>query len=160
MSGAAAKPDAFSDHQIILTAYAFIGVTSAFALARIALHWLAPRRPTYEDGLVFFAWICDVAMCSLYISLARPAQRLSNFKQGLIPMYPTVREDGRYVSRLYFCAPLLFWMLLWSIKLSFLLLYRKLLDGLPMVYTYMWWFIVFMCVAVSVHRFELCLSKC
>jgi hypothetical protein len=110
---------------------------------------VAPRRPTAEDALVFFAYISNIAMCSLYISLAPKAQLLSDVKLGKIPPYPTVRDDGRYITRRYFAAPLLFWMLLWSIKFNFLLMYKKLLEGISTAYMYVWWFIVFVCLAVS-----------
>ncbi|KAF1978806.1 hypothetical protein BU23DRAFT_448510 [Bimuria novae-zelandiae CBS 107.79] len=143
------RPDAFSDREIMSTAYALIGITSAFALARIAISFVTPRHLTLEDALVFFAYVENLAMCSLYISLAPGAQRLSNVKLGNATLYPTLQGDVRYISRRYFVAPLLFWMLLWSIKFSFLMLYRKLLQGISKIYTYIWWFIVVVCIAVS-----------
>jgi hypothetical protein len=143
------RPDAFSDTQIISTGYVFIGITSAVAVARLAIYYVAPKRLMVEDGLVFFAYICNLAMCLMYISLAPGAQMLSSVKSGKIPPYPTLKADAKFVSRRYFAAPLLFWTLLWSIKFSFLLMYRKLLAGIPQVYTYAWWGIVSLCVAVS-----------
>ncbi|KAJ4299585.1 hypothetical protein N0V90_004831 [Kalmusia sp. IMI 367209] len=137
MAAADVRPDAFSETEITSTGYALIGVTSLFAIARLGIYWVAPRRPTIEDGLVFFAYISNIAMCSLYIALAPAAARLTNVKMGKLALYPSIREDGRFVSRRYFVAPLLFWLLLWSIKASFLLMYRKLLAGIPKVYTWM-----------------------
>jgi hypothetical protein len=147
------RPDAFSDTQIISTGYVFIGITSTLAVARLAVYYVAPKRPMVEDCLVFFAYICNLAMCLMYISLAPGAQRLSSVKAGKIPPYPTLKADGKFVSRRYFAAPLLFWTLLWSIKFSFLLMYRRLLAGIPRIYTYAWWAIVCLCVAVSPTRF-------
>lgn len=144
------RGDAFSDTQIMSTGFAFIGVTSFVALARLSIYFVAPRRPTVEDGLVFLAYISNIAMCSLYISLAPRAQQLSNVKAGKIPPYSTIKNDGKFISRRYFVAPLIFWLLLWSIKFSFLLMYRKLLAGIPRIYTHVWWSIVLFCVAVSI----------
>jgi len=153
MSNTVIRPDAFTSKEITSTGFALIAVTSAFAVTRIAIHLVAPKRLTAEDGLTFLAYVTNVAMCSLYISLAPIAERLTDVKAGKIKPYPGLKADGRFVSRRYFCTALLFWIVLWSIKFSCLLLYRKLLKGVRRVYTWAWWAIVIVCVGVSLPSF-------
>jgi hypothetical protein len=147
---AGVRPDAFTATEITSTGYALIATTSAVAVARIGIHFAAPKRITLEDGIVFLAYVSNVAMCSLYISLAPVAARITDVKLGKMKPYPTLKQDGQFISRRYFVAPLLFWLILWSIKFSFLLLYKRLLAGVPKVYTWMWWGIIFVCVGVSI----------
>jgi hypothetical protein len=121
------RPDAFSDTQIISTGYVFIGITSAVAVARLAIYYVAPKRLMVEDGLVFFAYICNLAMCLMYISLAPGAQTIPDVEsrrkvrlkailcgavafldatlEYQIQLLVNVQEAvGRYTAGLYICV--------------------------------------------------------
>ena len=143
------KSDAFTKTEIASTGYALIAITSFIAIGRIGTHFITPKRITFEDGFVCLAYICNVAMCSLYIALAPTAEKLMDVGSGKVAPYADMKKDIQLTARRYFVAPILFWVILWSIKFSFLLLYRKLLAGIPKVYTWTWWGIVLVCVGVS-----------
>lgn len=50
--------------------YALIAVTTAFAIARVAAHFVAPKKIDIEDGLVLLAFVTNVTLCSLNIAVA------------------------------------------------------------------------------------------
>lgn len=145
-------PNAFTDTEVISTGYALIAVVTLFAIARICLHFAAPRRITVEDCIVFLAYMTTVTMCALYISLARAEARLARVTSGKVKPGQTLPDDILIVARRHFVATMMFWTILWLIKFAFLLLYRKLLKGLPNIYTWIWWAIVIVTLGVRTHN--------
>jgi hypothetical protein len=65
-----------------------------------------------------------------------------------IPPYATMIEDAALMLRLITAGQMCFYTLLFSVKMSLLTLYRKLLAGLPSLYRKVWWGIVAFCVLV------------
>ncbi|KAL1649632.1 hypothetical protein SLS61_006288 [Didymella pomorum] len=58
----------------------------------------------------------------------------------------TMQRDVVILFNSLFVNTLLFWSCLWCAKLSLLVLYRKLMSGLPYVYMRVWWAVVIFCV--------------
>lgn len=65
-----------------------------------------------------------------------------------IPPYKTLQQDAAIMLRLITAGQMCFYTLLFSVKLSLLTLYRKLLAGLPGIYQKVWWGTVIFCVLV------------
>jgi hypothetical protein len=65
-----------------------------------------------------------------------------------IPPYPAMMEDAALMLRLITAGQMCFYTLLFSVKMSLLTLYRKLLAGLPSLYRKVWWGIVAFCILV------------
>lgn len=76
-------------------------------------------------------------------------QRLYDVGNGRIPPYPELAEDTVKMTKMIFAAPCMFWMTLWAVKFSLLLLYRRLLAGLPERYRIIWWTIAGLCLVVD-----------
>jgi hypothetical protein len=66
-----------------------------------------------------------------------------------IPPYKTMMEDAALMLRLITAGQMCFYTLLFSVKLSLLTLYRKLLAGLSSIYKKIWWGIVAFCILVG-----------
>lgn len=141
--------DAFTTLEVVATGYSMIAITSLVAIGRVAVHFIAPRPITAEDCIVMTTYAANLALCALYIALIPVAETIAKVGRGIMPQYATLPDDVKFVSRRYFMAFLLFWVILWMIKLSFMLLYRKLLVGIPKVYTWIWWGIIAACLLVS-----------
>jgi hypothetical protein len=144
------KTNGFAQGTVLKVAYFMLGLTSCVILARIGLNFVKPKRWTASDYLVFFAFACYATMCALYLSLSPYMQRLYDAANGKIPPYPGMQLETVKMTKMIFAAPCMFWMTLWSIKLSLLCLYRRLLVGLPGRYTVVWWSIVGVCLAVCI----------
>jgi hypothetical protein len=65
-----------------------------------------------------------------------------------ISPYPTMMEDAALMLRLITAGQMCFYTLLFSVKMSLLTLYHKLLVGLPSLYQKVWWSIVAFCLLV------------
>jgi hypothetical protein len=102
-----------------------------------------------EDLFMFFAYLLSVAQCALYITSAPVTEKLNAVVSGTAPPYDGMLEDGRLVGELYLPALLFYWTLLWMVKVGLLVLYRKLIVSLPMIYIYIWWVFIVFCGLVS-----------
>lgn len=143
------KTNGFAQGTVLKIAYSMLSVTSCIVLARVGLNFVKPKRLMVSDYLVFFAFSCYATMCALYIALSPYMQRIYDVANGRSPPYPQLGEDTIKMTKMVFAAPCMFWMTLWSIKGSLLLLYRRLLVGLPKSYAVIWWCIAGLCVLVS-----------
>lgn len=76
-------------------------------------------------------------------------RRGSWVQEGKVPYYDGLLQDRLMLGRLYNPALIIFWVTLWSVKFSLLLLYRMIFNGLPVVYTKVWWSIVAFCIVES-----------
>lgn len=72
------------------------------------------------------------------------------------PDYPERPNDTKASKRLFLFAPMGFWFTLWSVKASFLALYKKMMIQLPL-YIYLWWVVVIYCFLVTQKLFSCCL---
>lgn len=75
---------------------------------------------------------------------------------GEAEAWPTMQRDIVILYNSLFVNTLLFWTYLWCAKLYLLVLYRKLMKGLPYIYMRLWWGIVVFCVLVSISDFVFC----
>jgi hypothetical protein len=143
------KTNGFAQGTVLKVAYSMLGVTSCVVLARAGFELSRQKRLTASDALVYFSYACFATMCALYIALSPYMQRLYDVGNGVIPPYPELAQDNVKMTKMVFAAPCMFWMTLWAVKFSLLLLYRRLLVGLQRRYTVIWWGIVGICVVVS-----------
>jgi hypothetical protein len=137
------------DH-LLQTCYAMLALGSVFVLARfVTTQLVRPTRFLVQDLWVYFAYALFVAMTVLYIVVIPTLYRITAVSEGQSPPYATILEDSNFLIRVFFTTAILFWSVLWAIKLSFLALYKKLLDGLHNVYIKLWWAVVVFCFLVS-----------
>lgn len=148
-------PNAFSQHTVASIGYAGISIVSAVMLARLTLLCLRPRRLASEEYLVLVAYVMFIVQCTLYIVIAPIQSRIIDVQRGKEPYYGGLVKDALLLGKLYNPALLMFWIILWLIKGSFLMLYRQMVIRLPVVYERVWWAIVGFCVVVSTQR-DLC----
>lgn len=69
-----------------------------------------------------------------------------------IPPYATLMQDAALMLRLLTAGQMCFYTLLFSVKLSLLTLYYKLLAGLSIIYHRIWWGVVVFCVLVGLPK--------
>jgi hypothetical protein len=143
------KTNGFAQGTVLKVAYSMLGLTSSVILARIGLNILRPKSLIASDYFVFLAFAFYTTMCALYISVSPYMQRVYGVINKEIPPYPEMAEETVIMAKMIFAAPCMFWMTLWSIKISLLLLYRRLLTGIAKRYTMIWWGILALCIVVS-----------
>lgn len=131
------------------TGYAMVALTSAFVVARVAIQVGRRRRLEVPDCLIYSSYMCYLAVCGLYLYMAPRLYRFDDVLAGKAAPWSTMQRDVVVLYNSLFVNTLLFWTCLWCAKLSLLVLYRKLMTGLPYVYMRLWWGIVVFCVLVS-----------
>ncbi|KNG50943.1 cfem domain-containing protein [Stemphylium lycopersici] len=137
--------NSFSQPTVLTVGYVAVSVVSAVVIARVMLQITRPRKLGAEDCCVFLAYAFFVSQCALYIAIAPLSDRVMAVQEGKAAYYPELIHEGILLGKLYFPALLIFWVILWLIKLGLLLLYRRLMVGLPGYYQKIWWSIVVFC---------------
>lgn len=126
-----------------------LALATVFVVARVIttrLVLVRPKRWLPQDLLIYLAYFTFIALNVLYIVITPMVYRitaLGDEESGAIEPYPTLEADLMLITRIFFCNMLLFWIVLWAIKMAFLVLYRNLVDGLRhATYVKLWWAIV------------------
>ncbi|RDW59489.1 CFEM-containing protein [Coleophoma cylindrospora] len=136
-------------------------VAVVLVLLRMVARWYKHRRKPLEseDLALYFALVVFATMCALYLQ-AMPtlydALAIANGKNAT-----DANPTSAPVSMLkeFFAAQLFFWLTIWAVKASLLLMIKKLTTGLPR-YTNLWWgimvFVVLTYLACVVTEIESC----
>lgn len=131
------------------TGYALVAITTAFVLVRVGIQAGRRKRIEVSDSLLYVAYLFYVAVCALYLYMAPRLYRFNEVTVGTAEPWSTMQRDVLMLFNSLFVNTLLFWTSLWCAKLSLLVLYRKLMAGLPYVYMRIWWGVLAFCVLVS-----------
>lgn len=135
------------------TGYALVAITTAFVIARAGIQLGRRKRLEVPDCLLYTSYIFYAAVCALYLIMAPRLFRFNGVMAGTAEPWSTMQRDVVVLYNSLFVNTLLFWTCLWCAKLSLLVLYRKLMAGLPYFYMRIWWGVVAFCVLVSIGDF-------
>ncbi|CAO2647058.1 Nn.00g079800.m01.CDS01 [Neocucurbitaria sp. VM-36] len=134
------------DH-LLNTTYAMLTLTTVFVLARIVTTQLVrSKRWILQDAFVYLAFVLYIIMAVLYILVTPILFRLTAVGEKRLKPYPNLKDEHKFMVRVFFVNSMMLWFILWSIKFSFLVLYNKLMKGLRDMYYKLW-------CAVSVFSF-------
>jgi hypothetical protein len=139
-----------SERRFIEVSYVMVVIASIFVLARIGIQLWKRKTIQLQDCLIYFAFICFLTMSICYLIVVPKIYRIGRATLGVINPWPTMMDDIIIYIRMMFVTTTLFWIVLWSVKLSLLALYKKLMEGLPTVYMRLWWALFIFCLVVSV----------
>ena len=127
-------------------------LTSLFILARIVTnHITRPKRWLLQDGIVYFGFALYISMVVMYIMVTPILFRLTAVGEKRLKPYPELRNEHKFMVKVFFVNSMMLWFILWTIKFSFLHLYRKLMEGLHNVYIKLWWATSAFCFLVSLY---------
>lgn len=142
-----------SEHQLLSTAYAMIAITTTVTAVRTVL-LLTRRKVRFqaEDGFVMLSWAAFIALAVMYIVVTPPLYRVDR-AIGTGVLYPTMEDDALLMIKIFFANTIVFWIVLWSVKLSLLFLYRRLFEGLPDQMRW-WWGVFVFTIVVSFDSFS------
>ncbi|KAF1350458.1 hypothetical protein EJ07DRAFT_139116 [Lizonia empirigonia] len=128
------------------TGYAMLSLTTVFVAARVAIQIGRRKGLGPPDYLIYVSFLFYTEVCALYLFMAPRLFRFNDVMAGEAEAWPTMQRDVVVLYNNLFVNTLLFWTCLWCAKLSLLVLYRKLMVGLPYVHMRLWWDIVVFCV--------------
>ncbi|KAF2844787.1 hypothetical protein T440DRAFT_547000 [Plenodomus tracheiphilus IPT5] len=154
------QTNGFAQGTVLKVAYSMLGLTSSVIVVRVVLNILRPRKITASDCFVGCAFAFYVTMCALYVSVSPHMQRVYAVKNGTAVSYKGLEQDRITMAKMVFASFCMFWTILWSIKFSLLLLYRRLLVGIPRRYTVIWWGIAIICPLTHVGNYTFYFRSC
>lgn len=127
-------------HWILLQVlgYCMIAFTTCFIVARFVIRTIKHQFYPPEDLMVILAWMCHEALCVLYIRVTPAVYRISAVGRGETAVYPTLKEDAEFLTRMFFPSTLLLWFCLWLSKAALLLQCRRLIVK-QQRYLGFWW---------------------
>ena len=139
----------FTKAEILGAAYAMLTLVSILVLVRLVFQATRRKKLELQDYFLYFACACYLGACSLYITAIPTLFRIRDITLGKVPVPSDFIQFSALDARLIWAAQMCFWSCLWSVKLSLLCLYRKLLVGLPSIYIIIWRTLMVLCVSVS-----------
>lgn len=127
-----------------------LALSTVFVVARVVCTQLTrPKRWILQDFFVYLAFLLFLAMAILYILVTPILFRLTAVGEKRLKPYPTLKDEHKFMVRVFFVNSMMLWFILWTIKFSFLILYKNLMEGLRDIYFKLW-------CAVSVFSFLVC----
>jgi hypothetical protein len=99
--------------------------------------------------LLYTAYIFFLAMSICFLVMVPRLFAIAEVSAEIREPYPTMTDDVIIYFRVMFASTTLFWLTLWSVKLSLLALYKKMLEGLQGMYKKLWWAVFVFCIVVS-----------
>jgi hypothetical protein len=131
--------------QVTSTGYTMIALTSIFSLARFGARYYKQTGVQIEDFFVLLSWVVFIAMAIMYVVVTPVMYKISAMEQGeqVYTNLEQLEEDALYMIKIFFVNTMLLWVVLWSVKLSLLMLYRRLFKGLPAQMRWWWLVLVF-----------------
>jgi hypothetical protein len=135
--------------RFIMTASAMISLTSSFVLARGYVHYTKRRTMEVHDYLIYAAYIFFVVMTTCYLIMIPGLYKVSDLTNGLVEPWEGMQGEIITYMHMMLVTTSLFWISLWTVKLSLLALYRRLMIGLPVMYMRAWWAVLVFCIIVS-----------
>lgn len=106
-----------------------------------------------DDVFMLLAWIFFLALAIDYVVITPILFRVTAVQLGKEMPYPEVEDDALKMIKIFFTNTLLLWFSLWSVKLSLLFLYRRLMKGLPRLMRW-WWVVMGFTILVCHLHFE------
>lgn len=137
-----------SPHQILASAYTMIVLTGVAIISRFLLRGLRKEPFRLEDGFMLFAFVTFNIIATITIVVVPVAYQIIAVSYDLRPIYNGLFDDEVYQLRVVFASNLLFPAVLWSVKLSLLLLSKRLVYQ-QQEWMRRWWFVFGFVVVVS-----------
>ncbi|KAF3055562.1 hypothetical protein GL218_06896 [Daldinia childiae] len=119
--------------------WALVTVSGITLGCRLFSRFQGPHRLFWDDGLVIFPWVLSLAVAALWQWAATDMYYIMNVQAALDVYNPnTYMVSLRNWLNASLIAELFFYTALFSIKLSFLLFFRRLGSGIAH-FKYIWW---------------------
>lgn len=154
---AAHKITYVNEQQFNQVVNAMLALATIFTIARGYVQARRRKPMESQDYLLFTGYILFLAMSVSTLLVSSKIFMIYKVQSHLIPPPITLKADIIWGVRMVNACNVLFLLSLWTVKLSFMALYRKLIKGLPGPYTQLWWMVIIFCLLVSPSLFESCL---
>lgn len=116
---------------IIWTTFA---VASLFVTLRLTVRWRQNRSFLADDYWIIWAWACLLTMAILQTQQMDALWYMTYLGAGRLPPIPEEIMAHKYqLTRWQFPIIKLFWVVLWSVKASFMAVFYRLVQPFPVL---------------------------
>jgi hypothetical protein len=149
---ASAYHEIITKQQFIQVTCSMLVIGSAFVGARVSMQLWKRKAMELQDYFLYAAYIFFLAMSICFLVMVPRLFAIAEVSAGIREPYPTMTDDVILYFRVMFASTTLFWLTLWSVKLSLLALYKKMMEGLQGVYKKLWWavFVLHSCKSLRI----------
>lgn len=127
--------------------WAMMVLTTMVFFSRAIIRLRRPHQVIAADYILLLAYLLFLALSILYLATIRPIYRWQAAAAGEIDMYPDYVSDLVTMRKVMLINSYTLWCTLWAVKFSFLALYWKLVQTLPL-FVKMWWVVSTLTVLV------------
>lgn len=119
---------------LIIIVWICFTIATLFVSLRLFVRWHQNRRFLADDYWITWAWLCTLTMAILQTEQMDPLWYMTYLQAGRIAYDPKELEFQRsQITRWQFPIIKLFWIILWSVKASFLALFYRLVQPFPVI---------------------------
>jgi hypothetical protein len=108
---------------------------------------------------MLFAYAAFIGLSAVFLAVMPILYRILAVGAGTMPPYPGLVIEGALFMKLMFSSSVLYWVVLWSVKLSLLFVFRRLIVLLPR-YVKGWWFVLTFTLLAFVGCFITNITSC
>jgi hypothetical protein len=138
--GAARNVDRYG---LVVIIWVCFTIATLFVSLRLFVRWQQNRRFLADDCWIFFAWLCTLTMAILQTEQMDALWYMTHLQAGRIEFDPEEMLSQRYqLTKWQFPIIKMFWIVLWSVKASFLAIFFRLVQPFPIIRR-LWYFVVF-----------------
>ena len=137
--------------QLQRVSWSALALSTCFVLLRAWAHWKTFRRFFLDDFFVLLTWIIVLVSAILWYFAAPSLFEAVDVTSGRLSVTqaPNLMHDVVYFARTALIINILFYAGLWSIKMSFLIYFRRILVGTHYRRLYTHWWVVFTLTIVT-----------
>lgn len=131
LRGAASTVDRQALLAIIWTCFS---VASCFLTLRLVVRWRQNARFLSDDYWMIWAWSCMLTMGILQTEQLNALFYMTHLQAGrILPDPETIAMQNQQLTRWQFPIIKLFWIILWSVKASFMSIFYRLIRSFPIL---------------------------
>ncbi|RBR25270.1 uncharacterized protein FIESC28_01879 [Fusarium coffeatum] len=138
--GAAKNVDRYGLVVIIWVCFA---IATLFVSLRLFVRWHQNRRFLADDCWIIWAWLCALTMAIVQTEQMHAMWYMTYLQAGRIAFDPEEMVKQRYeLTKWQFPIIKMFWVILWSVKASFLAIFYRLVKPFTVIRR-LWYFVCF-----------------
>lgn len=119
---------------LVIIIWVCFTVATLFVCLRLFVRWRQNRRFLADDYWIAWAWTCTLTMAILQTEQMDSLWYLTYLQAGRLAYDPKeLARQRTEISKWQFPIIKMFWIVLWSVKASFLSLFYRLVQPFPII---------------------------
>ncbi|KAJ3519807.1 hypothetical protein NM208_g13978 [Fusarium decemcellulare] len=119
---------------LLVVVWVCFSIATSFVSLRLFVRWRQNRRFLPDDYWITWAWSCTLTMAILQTQQMDALWYMTYLGAGRIAVDPEqIAAQQRELTRWQFPIIKMFWIILWSVKASFMALFFRLVQPFPII---------------------------